>query len=456
MSADVLIIPCETQAREFDAKLLLSAFAAERGFSVIVGSKKEINKRIASLPRSIFVSKSLTKRNLLNYELLDRLGHAVVCGDEEALVYASPDSYLHHKVSAATLRKARALMAWGPQNEQLWRNFSGYDGAPIYVTGNARMDLLRPELRPLFQADSDRIRERLGRFVLINTNFSRLNHYFPGQSRQRRALELGSPADGVDLGRGLAAHKAKLYEHFLKLVPAVAAACPDHTIVVRPHPSEKQETWRELTRDCPNVQVIQEGSVVPWLIASELLIHNGCQTAVEAYLLGAVAIAYQPVTSEDFDLQLPNLLSHRAFEQGSLLDLVRTQLSGRLKKDPTEADKQEELIDQYVAARTGRFASERIVAALESFSEDPGLGTLPPLQERALARTVAHAWGVLQRAEAYWPGHHNNRVFLRHMFPGATLDEVRRRIASYGELLGRFGGVKVRQPHPNIFELGGA
>lgn len=454
MNAEVLVIPCETQAREFDAKLLLACFAAERGFEVIVGSKKEINKRIGSLPRSIFVSKSLTKRNLLNYELLDRLGHAVVCGDEEALVYASPDSYLHHKVAAATLRKARALLAWGPENEQLWRNFAGYHGAPIHVTGNARMDLLRPELRPLFSADAERIRQRFGPFVLINTNFSRLNHYFPGQSRQRRALESGPPVAGVDLGRGLAAHKARLYEHFLEMVPAVARACPEHTIVVRPHPSERQDTWRELTRGLGNVQVVHEGNVVPWLIASEVLVHNGCQTAVESYLLGSPAIAYQPVTSEDFDLQLPNLLSHRSFDLGSLVDAVRAQLEGRLRRDPTEVAKQEELIDQYVAARSGPFASERIVGMLEAFAEDPGLGPLPPLPGRLAARTVAHGRGLLQRVEAYLPGHHNNRVFLRHMFPGATLAEVQARIASYGELLGRFGAVRARRRHPNVFEIG--
>ncbi len=456
MNADVLIIPCETQAREFDAKLLLAAFAAERGFSVIVGSKKEINKRIGSLPRSIFVSKSLTKRNLLNYELLDRLGHQVVCGDEEALVYASPDSYLHHKVAAATLRKARALLAWGPQNEQLWRNFSAYDGAPIHVTGNARMDLLRPELRPLFESESRRLRERFGPFVLINTNFSRLNHYFPGQSRQRRALESGPAGGAGDLGRGLAAHKARLYEHFLEMVPAVARACPDHTIVVRPHPSEKQDTWRELTSDLPNVQVIHEGNVVPWLIASEVVIHNGCQTSVEAYLLGAATIAYQPVTSEDFDLQLPNLLSHRAFDLASLRDTLRAQLDGTLRKDPSEAAKQEELIDQYVAARSGPFACERIVGAIEAVCEAPNPIPLRPLPERMLARSVAQGRGLLQRVEAYWPGHHNNRVFLRHMFPGASLSEVRERIATYGELLGRFSAVQVRERHTNVFEVAAA
>lgn len=452
----VLVLPCETQAREFDAKLLLACFAAERGFSVIVGSKKEINKRIGSLPRSVFVSKSLTGRNLLNYELLDRLGHGVVCGDEEALVYASPDSYLHHKVAAQTLRKARALLAWGPQNAEIWKNYSAYEGCPIHLTGNARMDLLRPELRPVFAADVDRLRERFGPFLLINTNFSRLNHYFPGQSRQRRALESGPPVHGVDLGRGLAAHKASLYEKFLEMVPAVANAFPDCTVIVRPHPSEKRETWCEATRACANVEVVNEGNVVPWLLASEIMIHNGCQTAVEAYLVGAPAIAYQPVTSEDFDLQLPNQLSYRAFSQTSLLEMLRDQLAGRLGQSPAEAAKQEELVDQYIAARSGPFASERIVAIVDAFVSDPGFAKAPPWVSCALAKLVAHGQGLLQRVEAYWPGHHNNRVFLRHMFPGARLHVVQEQITRYGNLLGRFGDVRVRERYPNVFELDAA
>jgi surface carbohydrate biosynthesis protein len=451
MNERVLIIPCETQAREFDAKLLLGCFAAERGFRVIVGSKKEINKRIGSLPRSIFLSKSLTKRNLLIYELLDRLGHEVVCGDEEALVYASVDSYLHHKVAEPTFRQAKALLAWGERNAELWREYEGYDGAPIFVTGNARIDLLRPELRPLFQSAADELREKHGKFVLINTNFSRLNHYFPGQSRQRHALESGPPVHGVDLGRGLAAHKAELYEYFIEMVPALARACPEHTIIVRPHPSERQETWNDVARDAPNVRVIHEGNVVPWLIASEVMLHNGCQTAVESYLLGEPAVSYQPVTSENFDLQLPNLLSHRSFDLPDLIATVRAQLSGEWQDDPTERAKQEELINEYVASRSGEFASERITNVVEKLANEPMRKTT--LTKQLPARALADGMALLQRIQAYWPGNHNNRVFLRHMFPGATLESVEKTLASYSSLLGRFSGVRARELYQNVFQL---
>jgi surface carbohydrate biosynthesis protein len=450
-----LTIPCETQAREFDAKLLLSCFAAERGHHVVVGSKKAINARIARFPRSVYVSKSLTNRNLLMYGLLERLGHTIVCGDEEGLVYASPESYLHHKVAAQTLQKADALLAWGEENAKIWREFDGFHGVPIYVTGNARVDLLRPELRELFRDDVDRLRARHAPFILVNTNFSRLNHYFPGQSRQ--ANKLREAAEGTDVSKhpdlGLAAHKSVLFRYFLEMIPALARACPGHTIVVRPHPSEKRETWQQAAGGLTNVTVLHEGNVVPWILAADLLIHNGCTTAVEAYLLGKPAIAYQPATSEDFDLQLPNLLSHRAFDLDSLLSATLDHLGGRLAPAAEEADRQRELISRYVEGREGAFASERIVDSVEAFLAEGAARSGPGVAERAAARLGARVRGFVQRCEAHIPGHHNNAVYLRHMFPGATVEQVRERVATYGRLLGRFDRVHVRATHENIFEV---
>lgn len=450
-----LTIPCETQAREFDAKLLLSCFAAERGHRVIVGSKKAINARAGSLPPSVYLSKSLTSRNLLMYELLDRLGHTIVCGDEEGLVYSTDESYLHHKVAAQTFRKADALLAWGSENARIWREFEAFHGVPIYETGNARIDLLRPELRPLFDVDVARLTDEYGRFVLINTNFSRLNHYFPGQSRQANKLR-GATAD-VDVTKhldlGLAAHKAVLFEYFREMVPAVARACPRHTIVIRPHPSEKRETWTDIAAGLDNVRVVHQGNVVPWILASELLIHNGCTTAIEAYVLGKTAIAYQPAKSEDFDLHLPNALSTGADDLVGLLDLCRKQLSSGLDNGPQEAQRMRTLIGTYVASVDGPLACERILDAVEGFARDGGAKKELRATRRTVARAGAMLRGAIQRCEAHIPGHHNNANYLRHMFPGASLTDVTAQIATYGSILGRFTGVRARQICENVFEL---
>ena len=44
-----LIVPVESQVRELDAKLLLAAVAAERGFSVVFGSRAYVHHAMAAV-----------------------------------------------------------------------------------------------------------------------------------------------------------------------------------------------------------------------------------------------------------------------------------------------------------------------------------------------------------------------------------------------------------------------
>lgn len=451
-----LIIPCETQSRELDAKLLLACFAAERGFPVIVGSKKEIYRRLGALPRSIFLSKSLTNRNRRLYDVLGALGHRLVCGDEEALIYFSPESYLNSKVGEEAFRKAEMLLAWGPENAEIWRSYRGYHGAPIHATGNPRVDLLRPELRTYFDEEAQKIRGRFGRFVLVNTNFSRINHHYPRLSHQRSILEDKNATEGRpwELAAGFAAHKKALFESFLEMVKFLARSFPDVTIVVRPHPSENHGPWREAGAGCRNLHVVYEGNAIPWLRAAEVMVHNGCTTAVETYLLGGQAVAYQPITSDLYDLSLANELSVQTFDLETLKTQIAAGLAGTLGLDSARAAAQRKLIERHVTALDGPFASERIVDALEAFAAEDR--DRPALARVLRARLRLALRSVRKRAEAYVPESRNNREYLRHMFPGVTLPEVRERLARFQGILGRFRGVDARQLYENIFEVASA
>lgn len=59
-----LIIPVENQVRELDPKLLLACIAARRGFAVIIGSHREVDFRIATLPKSLYINKSMPGRKI--------------------------------------------------------------------------------------------------------------------------------------------------------------------------------------------------------------------------------------------------------------------------------------------------------------------------------------------------------------------------------------------------------
>ncbi|MDJ0847521.1 MAG: hypothetical protein QNK04_03965 [Myxococcota bacterium] len=454
-----LTIVVENTARELDAKLLLACVAVERGFTVILGEKREIHGRLASLPRSVFLNKDVSARSRGRLDRVRRLGHVVAASDEEGLVYFSNEHYFKTKVGPETLARPELLFAWGDENAQIWREHPGYGGAPIAVTGNPRIDLLRPELRGYWSAEADWLRERLGRFVLINTNFGQLNNLRPKRSGERRILDAHARnPESVDaFDAGLAAHREQLFRHFQEGVGTLARTRPDVTVVVRPHPSESDEIWYRAAAGCSNTRVIHEGNAAPWLMAAEVVVHNGCTTGLETFVLDKPAIAFQPVAEDRYDKHLPNALSHRAWDVPGLLKLVDAALEGELRDDPGKANVKRELLEHWVAATSGTLAAERMADAL--------LGLAPRVREPArrpgpgtwLAERARDAlWHLGQaRVRVFHPERHRRRAaYYGRVFPTPTVAELEGKIERIRLQLGRFDDVRIRPVAKHVFELG--
>jgi surface carbohydrate biosynthesis protein len=157
-----LLIPVELQVREFEPKLLLACVAANRGFSVLIGPRREMHFHIPSFPGCIYLSKNVTSASNNVLRNLKRLGDRVVVWDEEALVALPPELYYRHCISPVAIRYVSLFFVWGEENAQLWRQYHDMSPeTPIYITGNPRGDLLRPELRGYYNGDAEKLREKL-------------------------------------------------------------------------------------------------------------------------------------------------------------------------------------------------------------------------------------------------------------------------------------------------------
>src|SRR5210317_1170781 len=155
----LLLIPVENQVRELDPKLLLACIAARRGFSSVIGSRQQLDFHIASFPRGIYLSKSMTIRSIRMFKILRNLGHEIVAWDEEALVHLPPETYFSRRLSSQAMRYLSHLFAWGQDNVDLWRQYPDLPhGIPIHITGNPRNDMLRSEMHKFFEDDVKRIR----------------------------------------------------------------------------------------------------------------------------------------------------------------------------------------------------------------------------------------------------------------------------------------------------------
>ncbi len=449
-----LILPCETRYREFDAKLLLACHAAEQGWRAIVGSMKIIDRHAARLPRGIYISKSVTRKKRLMFRMLPRLGHVVTAWDEEGLVYASPEVYRATKVGAEVLNMPVRRFAWGEANAEAWRGHPDFGGGPIGITGNPRADLLRPEMRGYFADEAERLRRRYGDFILANTNFSRVNHFIPGESWQRQLVEDGGEriVSDDDPRLGLAAHKTELFHHFVEMVPKLARRFPDRTLILRPHPSESADIWKRVLADCPNAQVIYEGNVAAWLMAAAALVHNGCTTAVESFLLGRPAFAYQPVTSETYDHPLPNGLSVQCFGLDELFERLGEALAGGAAVRAGLIAEREALARRHVASYDGPSACMRVLEELEQVRAEHG-GTRPGVVRRISGWVGTETRRIVTSTASAMPNHRNGPAYLQHMFPTVERAEVAASVRCFGQLLGRFADLRIEDLGGNVFAL---
>lgn len=457
--ASILIIPVEVQARELDAKLLLSCVAAERGFPVLLGSRAFVHYLIPFLPRGVYLAKSMRSLSEKMFRLLRGLGHQIVAWDEEGLVrFPSPD-YYRRRLSPTTLREVSMLFAWGQDDAQLLRDFPASNGVPIHVTGNPRIDLMRDELRSYFDPEVAALRARYGSFILINTNFSFVNNFVSSLN-----LLLPSPEPGgeprlgpntagmtAEFARGMFVHKQALFSDFKALIPTLSEAFPDRTIIVRPHPSERHDTWREIADHHANVQVVHEGNVISWLIAARLLVHNGCTTAVESAVVGTPVIAYQPARDDQFDFPLPNSLSHRASTAEQVLNLARAVVDGRL--GALSSSERAAILERHLNSLRGPLAVDRIMQALEEAGYLDGRPARPNLGRFLRTWVAANTRTAAKLAKMLRPDHRNSWKFHAHRFPGITAQELQDRIGRFGRLLGRFGDLRARPVLQHVFRI---
>ncbi|MCU0590258.1 MAG: hypothetical protein MUC57_02135 [Desulfobacterales bacterium] len=458
-----LIIPVENQVRELDPKLLLACIAARRGFASIIGSHREIDFRIASFPCGLYLNKSMTERNLKMFQIMRRIGHAILTWDEEALIHLPPDIYYSRRLSPVAIRYISHLFAWGEENAELWRNYPEFPvSLPIHVTGNPRNDMLRPELRAFYESDVRAIHERYGDYLLVNTNFNHVNAFFPAQNlfkpvkHSDESPQFGKAGVGMtrEFANALHDQKQAVFKAFQSLIPKLSQAFPQLSIIVRPHPTEGQDVYRQLASGSNRIHVTNEGNVVPWLQGARALVHNGCTTGVEAFVMRTPAFSYRPSVCEAIDNTfyiLSHGLSHQCFTDAELIDAIRQVLEGRLGAAGGEA--RSALVQRYLSGQEGALACERMMDVVQAITEKQPVLPMPAFPGRLFGIVMAQSRFLIKRVKSYFPGTHAPPEFHRHRYPGITLEELRCRIQRFQEILKDRTPISAEAITPQIFSI---
>ena len=115
-----LLIPVESQVREFDAKLLLACVAAESGFEAIIGSRAHIHQYASRIRGGIYLAKSMRHISKRMFNIINQLGHKIVAWDEESLIRMPDSEYYANRLSPDTFKHIEHLFAWGDNDAKVF------------------------------------------------------------------------------------------------------------------------------------------------------------------------------------------------------------------------------------------------------------------------------------------------------------------------------------------------
>ncbi len=364
----IIYMPVETRVREFDAKLLFSLHAVRAGFQAVIGPKWLFGVNYPRLPRGITVFKTLNLMDAPAIRIFKSIGHVAVAWDEEGADQIHTEHYLRN-INDDAVADVDRIFSWGDHQTRLLAGKYPAAAAKIHTFGNPRWDMLRPEQRDFYRADTEALRARFGRFILINTNFSFFNSWFDNKiegilkiATRTGAFSAENPADMAVL-QDIFTFEKQMFQAYARLIPKLAAEFPDHKIILRPHPIEKPERWREHLPDLPNILVLHEGSVIPWIRAADVVLQTGCTTGFEALTVGTPTLSYVPYDSPVVSWHLSNVVCPLVTTDGDCIDRVRRYIANPAAFAPDHAAGMEKL-SGYIARLSSETASAAIVGAI--------------------------------------------------------------------------------------------
>lgn len=319
-----VLIPIETASREIPYKVFLSALLCEKGFNSYIGTKTSINNLIENSEDFIYLDKGF--HNGISQKLYSSIKAnkgLIYSLDEEGAVDYADNRILKHRYCKELFDLADHVFFWGKRQHNVVKGNIRYP-KKVSISGHPRFQLLSESFHELYGSEVKILNKKYGRYVLFNTNMSFGNNI---NGDEFILKNYGDRFDNLD---SIIAFDKKKCQVISNCVREIANSSVD-TIILRPHPEEELSFYAEQFKDLPNVEVIYEGSVVPWILGSEYVVHPDCTTAIEAVFLGKKAFSLLPrIYDSKIVTTLPLEVSFKLNSEDEIIPQINQELNNKI------------------------------------------------------------------------------------------------------------------------------
>ena len=299
-----IFIPIEIKPREFVSQLLLSGELAKINMRVYLGSKKAIDDLVdkKKYNNGIYLYKG-GGSTIDKFKKLSQQVSSIAVLDQEISPAFRDYKQIKNRFINGSLKFVSRLYYVGPEaKKSAIEVLSDIEPSKIKSLGWPRVDVWEPSLHHIWEQEIKKIKSRFPKpFIFFCSDFG-CNTEDLVKQRSLWVENRGAKKSFNDIKwyRNFYEKNYKRFTEFVNFLEEINQDPQIPNLIIRPHPSEDHKAWEQKVESFKNINVVYEGDVSPWLLASEGLLHRGCTTAIEA-AISRKKIAFLPSFSSDHD-----------------------------------------------------------------------------------------------------------------------------------------------------------
>ena len=293
-----IYIPIEIYYREFHQRLYLISKAIKKNFRVYIGTKygidKILNKKIKDKSYGgiyFYKSNIISNKNYLN-KICNVCDNFVILDEELGSAVSNPNLSL--SIRAVFDQRVKKFFVSGKYwKDKILKHDKNFKNI-VANTGWPKYDLIKDKEFNYYIEKSKKIKKKFGKFYLFSSNFGTLSQ--DGLIKMKRKQIKNHSKNFWLKRKKIFEQNINDFMEFIKNLNDYYSNDGKIKLIIRPHPSEfNHSDWITNTKSIRDkVSVIYEGDIIPWIIASEGLVHRGCGTAIDAILLNKNSFYWKP------------------------------------------------------------------------------------------------------------------------------------------------------------------
>ena len=365
-----IYLHCEITIRELDSKLLLAVKAAARGHNVVICEINEFMRGLKSksIRPGIFHTKSLTPSDdkiSIHQTVIDNDFVITSIDEEGGIVDPGYERFAKIRYSEHTLNQSSAAYGWGPEDVNTLKKFYPKFTSKIHMTGSPRADLWSPIFSDYWGIPPNAPKKP---YLLISSNINWANNIKPLHETLNTQRNLGYHKRDPEMFRKRIKSMSDDYlklDAYIEAIKHLAKNKKGYDIVLRPHPVENLEAWKIYLHGIPNVHVIRDGSITPWINNAFAVMHNSCTTAIETTFIGKPLVTYVPFKMVH-DWEIPNKLGYKVESLDELSNTLNSIFDNEKLSTQTSHKQIPEILSTKIFLDEKELATDKIIRIWEN------------------------------------------------------------------------------------------